>query len=84
MVYSTAPVLAAERELKYGLPAARADIALRLLERYCQRDPAFPAAVVWTLDNLFGAMTPGAGPQVTPLAFLMLVAISLLSSLFIS
>ena len=49
MVYSPAPVLAAERELKYGLLAARADIARRLLERYCQRDPAFPAAVVWTM-----------------------------------
>jgi hypothetical protein len=36
------------------------------------------------LDNLFGAMTPGTGPQVTPLAFLMLMAISLLASLFIS
>jgi hypothetical protein len=36
------------------------------------------------LDNLFGAMAPGTGPQVTPLAFLMLMAISLLASLFIS
>src|SRR5688572_16985197 len=36
------------------------------------------------LDNLFGAVTQGSGPQVTPLAFLMLMAISLLSSLFIS
>src|SRR5688500_13598299 len=36
------------------------------------------------LNNLFGAMTPGAGPQVSPLAFLMLMAISLLASLFIS
>jgi hypothetical protein len=36
------------------------------------------------LDNLFGAVTPGTGPQVTPLAFLMLMAISLLASLFIS
>ena len=49
MGYSTAPVLAAERELKYGLPASRADIARRMLERYCQRDQAFPAAVVWTM-----------------------------------
>ena len=49
MVYSPAPVLAAERELKYGVPAARGDIARRLLERCCQRDPAFPAAVVWTM-----------------------------------
>jgi hypothetical protein len=36
------------------------------------------------LDNLFGALTPGTGPQVTPLAFLMLMAVSLLSCLFIS
>jgi hypothetical protein len=31
------------------MPAARADIARRLLERYCRRDPAYPAAVVWTM-----------------------------------
>ena len=49
MVYSTIPVLAGERELKYGLPSARADIARRLLDRYCRRDPAFPEAVVWTI-----------------------------------
>jgi hypothetical protein len=36
------------------------------------------------LDNLFGALTQGTGPQVTPLAFLLLMAVSLLSSLFIS
>ena len=36
------------------------------------------------LDNLFGALTQGSGPQVTPLAFLMLMAVSLLSSLFIA
>ena len=36
------------------------------------------------LDNLFGALTQGTGPQVTPLAFLMLMAVSLLSSLFIA
>ena len=36
------------------------------------------------LDSLFGALTQGTGPQVTPLAFLMLMAVSLLSSLFIS
>src|SRR5215208_1953727 len=36
------------------------------------------------LDNLFGALTRGTGPQVTPLAFLLLMAVSLLSSLFIS
>ena len=31
------------------MPAARADLARRLLERYGQRDPAFPAAIVWTI-----------------------------------
>ncbi len=36
------------------------------------------------LNNLFGALTQGTGPQVTPLAFLMLMAVSLLSSLFIA
>jgi preprotein translocase subunit SecF len=36
------------------------------------------------LDNLFGALTQGTGPQVTPLAFLMLMAVSLVSSLFIA
>ena len=36
------------------------------------------------LDNLFGAVTQGTGPQVSPLAFLMLMAVSLLSSLFIA
>jgi hypothetical protein len=36
------------------------------------------------LDNLFGALTQGTGPQVTPLAFLLLMAVSLFSSLFIS
>src|SRR5262245_56341080 len=36
------------------------------------------------LDNLFGALTQGTGPQVTPVAFLLLMAVSLLSSLFIS
>ncbi len=36
------------------------------------------------LDNLFGALTQGSGPQVTPLAFLMLMAVSLVSSLFIA
>jgi hypothetical protein len=49
LVYSTVPVLAGERELKYGLPAARAEIARRLLDRYCRRDPVFPEAVVWTI-----------------------------------
>ena len=36
------------------------------------------------LDSLLGAITQGTGPQVSPLAFLMLMAISLGSSLFIS
>src|SRR5687767_9723957 len=36
------------------------------------------------LDNLFGALAQGTGPQVTPLAFLLLMAVSLLSSLFIA
>jgi hypothetical protein len=36
------------------------------------------------LNSLLGAMTQGTGPQVTPLAFLMLMAVSLLSSLFTS
>jgi len=36
------------------------------------------------LNNLIGALTQGAGPQITPLAFLMLMAVSLLSSLFIA
>jgi len=36
------------------------------------------------LNNVIGALTQGAGPQITPLAFLMLMAISLLSSMFIS
>jgi hypothetical protein len=36
------------------------------------------------LNNLLGALTQGTGPQVSPLAFLMLMAVSLLSSLFIA
>ena len=36
------------------------------------------------LNNLFGALTQGSGPQVTPLAFLLLMAVSLLSSMFIA
>jgi hypothetical protein len=36
------------------------------------------------LDTLFGALTQGTGPQVTPLAFLLLMAVSLLSSMFIA
>lgn len=36
------------------------------------------------LNNLFGSLAQGAGPQVTLPAFLMLMAVSLLSSLFIS
>jgi hypothetical protein len=36
------------------------------------------------LNSLLGAITQGTGPQVTPLAFLVLMAVSLVSSLFIS
>jgi hypothetical protein len=36
------------------------------------------------LNNLFGAVTQGTGPQVTPLAFLLLMTVSLLSSMFIA
>src|SRR5919109_5529027 len=36
------------------------------------------------LNNLLGALTQGTGPQVSPLAFLMLMAVSLLASLFIA
>jgi hypothetical protein len=36
------------------------------------------------LNNLLGALTQATGPQVSPLAFLVLMAVSLLSSFFIS
>jgi hypothetical protein len=36
------------------------------------------------LNNLFGALPQGTGPQVTPWAFLMLMTLSLVSSLFAS
>jgi hypothetical protein len=36
------------------------------------------------LNSLFGALTQGTGPQVTPLAFLLLMMVSLLSSMFIA
>ena len=36
------------------------------------------------LNNILGSLTQGTGPQVSPLAFLLLMAISLLASLFIS
>ena len=36
------------------------------------------------LNNLLGALTQGTGPQISPLAFLMLMAVSLLASLFIA
>ena len=36
------------------------------------------------LDRIFGALTQGVGPQVSPLAFLLLMAVSLLSSLFVA
>ena len=38
-----------ERELKFTLPAARAQLARRRLETLCRRDPEFPAAIVWTI-----------------------------------
>ncbi len=40
---------AAERELKFTLPNARAHVARRWLERTCRRDPEFPTAIVWTV-----------------------------------
>src|ERR687892_1083768 len=36
------------------------------------------------LNNLLAALTQGTGPQISPLAFLMLMAVSLLGSLFIA
>lgn len=36
------------------------------------------------LNNILGLLTQGTGPQISPLAFLMLMAVSLLSSLFIA
>ena len=36
------------------------------------------------LNNLYAALTQGAGAQISPAAFLMLMAVSLLASLFIS
>jgi Domain of unknown function (DUF4956) len=36
------------------------------------------------LNSIFGTLTQGTGPQMSPLAFLMLMAVSLLSSLFIA
>ena len=36
------------------------------------------------LNNLFGGLAQGTGPQVTPLAFLLLMMVSLLSSMFIA
>ncbi len=38
-----------ERELKFVLPSARANIARSWLDRVCRRDDEYPAAVVWTL-----------------------------------
>jgi len=38
-----------ERELKFTMPAARAQLARRRLEALCRRDPEFPAAIVWTI-----------------------------------
>jgi len=36
------------------------------------------------LNNILGALSQGSGPQISPLAFLMLMVVSLLSSLFIA
>jgi hypothetical protein len=36
------------------------------------------------LNNILGQLTQGTGPQISPLAFLVLMAVSLLSSFFIS
>jgi hypothetical protein len=38
-----------ERELKFTMPAARAQLARRRLETLCRRDPEFPSAIVWTI-----------------------------------
>jgi hypothetical protein len=38
-----------ERELKFVLPAARADIAARLLRTLCKPDARYPDADVWTM-----------------------------------
>ena len=38
-----------ERELKFTLPAGRAQLARRRLDSLCRRDPKFPSAIVWTI-----------------------------------
>ena len=38
-----------ERELKFTLPAGRAQLARRRLDSLCRRDPEFPSAIVWTI-----------------------------------
>ena len=38
-----------ERELKFTMPAARAQLARRRLETLCRRDTEFPSAIVWTI-----------------------------------
>ena len=38
-----------ERELKFTMPASRAQVARRRLETLCRRDPEFPSAIVWTI-----------------------------------
>ncbi len=38
-----------ERELKFTMPAARAQFARRRLETLCRRDAEFPSAIVWTI-----------------------------------
>ena len=45
---------------------------------------AFIKRMQQQLNSIFGTLTQGAGPQMSPLAFLMLMAVSLLSSLFIA
>jgi hypothetical protein len=45
----SAPSDLGEHELKFVLPAGRADIARRRLETLCRRDPEFPSALVWTI-----------------------------------
>ena len=42
-------IAGSERELKFLLPSARADIARRWLDRVCRRDAEYPSAVVWTI-----------------------------------
>ena len=43
------PIEALERELKFVLPAGRAETAARWLQTLCAADPTYPAAEVWTV-----------------------------------